>query len=80
MTQSFNAEAYNLCLRNDLNLLYTLCKTVNTLTKIDSQYSQDIAIVSAHAIYKTASEMLAHVRSLYEARNADKAGEKDQNA
>ena len=80
MMKSFEAETHSLCLRNDLNLLYTLCKTVNTLTKIDSPDSQDIALVSAHAIYRTASEMLKHIRSMYEARGAVNNGEGDQNA
>ena len=79
MMQSFEAETHDISLRNDLNLIYTLSNLINTLTKIDSKDSQDIALLSANAILRTASALLIHVQSLYEARDASKAGE-DHNA
>lgn len=79
MTQSFEAETHDISLRNDLNLIYTLSNLIKTLTKIDSKDSQDIALLSANAILRTASALLIHVQSLYEARDASKARE-DHNA
>ena len=77
---AFEAEACTLSLRNDLNLIYTLSNLIRTLTKIDSKDSQEIAVISADAIRRAAAELTDHVRGLYEARDADRAGEKDQNA
>ena len=77
MTQSFEAETHDISLRNDLNLIYTLSSLIKTLTKIDSKDSQDIALLSANAILRTASALLVHVQSLYEARDPSKAREGD---
>ena len=68
MMKSFETETYNISLRNDLNLIFTLSQLIKTLTKIDTQDSQDIAIMSAYAINKTASELLNHVRCMYQAK------------
>ena len=78
MMKSFETETYNISLRNDLNLIFTLSQLIKTLTKIDTQDSQDIAIMSAYAINKTASELLNHVRSMYQAKDADKAAQTNE--
>ena len=74
----FEAETCTLSLRNDLNLIYTFSNLIRTLTKIDSKDSQEIAVISADAIHRAAAELTDHVHGLYEARDADKAAEKDQ--
>ena len=82
MTQSFRAldpcfeaETYSISMRNDLNLIYTLSNLIKTLTKIDSQESQELALTSADAIYRTATGLQEYIRSMYEAQNTAKAKE-----
>ena len=73
--RSFEVETYKLGLRNDLNLIYTMSNLIQTLTKIDTQESRDLAIMSAHVISKQASELMRHLRCMYEAKEAAEAAE-----
>lgn len=75
MARSFETETYTISLRNDLNLIYTMSNLIRTLTKIDTQESQDLAIMSAHVISKQAAELMRHLRSMYEAKDAAEAAQ-----
>ena len=73
--RSFEVETYKLGLRNDLNLIYTMSNLIQTLTKIDTQESRDLAIMSAHVISKQASELMRRAPLNCEARDAAEAAE-----
>ena len=70
MMQSVEQQANALGLRNDMNLIYTLSNLISTLTKIDTDDSKAIAILSAHTIYRTAESLIRHVEGLYEGGQA----------
>ena len=74
MMQSVEQQANALGLRNDMNLIYTLSNLISTLTKIDTDDSKAIAILSAHTIYRTAGDLIRHVEGLYASGTLDGSG------
>ena len=70
MMQSVEQQANAFGLRNDMNLIYTLSNLISTLTKIDTDDSKAIAILSAHTIYRTAGDLIRHVEGLYSSKEA----------
>ena len=69
--KTFESETYRIGMRNDLNLIYTMCHLINTLTKISTPEAQDLAVKSAHVVCKTASELMRHVNCLYDGQTDD---------
>ena len=67
-TRSFEYEANRVCMRDDLNLIYTLSNLITTLTKIDCAQSGDLALMSAQVISNTANELVHHVFAMYKAK------------
>ncbi len=74
MQQGFEAQTSAMGLRNDMNLIYTLSNLISTLTKIDTDDSKAIAILSAHTIYRTAGDLIRHVEAFYASGQADEDG------
>ncbi len=71
MQQSVEAQANYFGLKNDMNLIYTLSNLISTLTKIDTDDSKAIAILSAHTIYRTAGDLIRHVEEFYASGHTD---------
>lgn len=74
MQKSFEGQVNALCLRSDMNLIYTLSNLINTLTKIDTDDSRAIAILSAHTIHKTAENLIRHLEGLYASEQTESGG------